>query len=88
MEYKPTTEVAPIWWHTAPMAVYTFLESYDFSGKVIIPFCTSAGSDIEESMLAINQLGSKGKILDGITIKSEADMNKIDPWLKKLGIIN
>lgn len=78
----------PIWWHTAPMAVYTFMESYDLSGKIIIPFCTSGGSDIAESIPAINQLGAKGKVLDGITIKNEADMNKIDPWLKKLGMTN
>lgn len=78
----------PIWWHTAPMAVYTFMESYDLSGKIIIPFCTSGGSDIVESMPAMNQLGAKGTVLEGITIKSEADMNRIDPWLKKLGMIN
>ena len=43
----------PIWWHDAPMAIYTFMEKYDFSGKIIIPFCTSGGSDIEESMPGI-----------------------------------
>lgn len=78
----------PIWWHTAPMAVYTFMETYDLSGKTIIPFCTSGGSDIVESMPAMKQLGAKGTLLDGITIKSESDMNKIEPWLKNLGLIN
>ena len=34
----------PIWWGDLPMICYTFLESYDFSGKTIIPFCTHAGS--------------------------------------------
>ena len=36
----------PIWWGELPMAVYTFLESYDFSGKTIVPFCTHEGSGL------------------------------------------
>lgn len=36
----------PNWWGTFPMAVFTFLESYDFSGKTIIPFCTHEGSGL------------------------------------------
>ena len=39
----------PIWWHYAPMAINTFIESYDLSGKTIIPFCTSASSGIDAS---------------------------------------
>lgn len=34
----------PIWWYVAPAIIHTFLESYDFSGKTIVPFCTSGGS--------------------------------------------
>ncbi len=40
----------PVWWHATPAPVNTFLESYDFTGKLVIPFCTSGGSDIEETM--------------------------------------
>ncbi len=72
----------PIWWHTAPMAVYTFMESYDLTGKIIIPFCTSGGSDISESMPAIQQLGEKGTVLPGLTANSAS---RIDPWLNSLG---
>ena len=39
----------PIWWGVAPRIIETFLESYDFSGKTIIPFCTSGGSGIGRS---------------------------------------
>lgn len=39
----------PNWWGTFPMAVFTFLESYDFSGKTIIPFCTHEGSGLGNS---------------------------------------
>ena len=44
----------PIWWHTAPMAIDTFLESYDLTGKKVIPCCTSAESTIEESLSLIH----------------------------------
>lgn len=36
----------PVWWYVAPTIINTFLESYDFSGKVIVPFCTSGGSGL------------------------------------------
>ena len=39
----------PIWWYTAPRIVNTFLESYDFTGKTVIPFATSGGSGVEKS---------------------------------------
>ena len=39
----------PIWWGVAPRIIETFLESYDFDGKTIIPFCTSGGSGVERS---------------------------------------
>jgi flavodoxin len=74
----------PIWWHTAPMAIDTFLESYNLSGKTIVPFCTSSSSDIKESMGAINTLGAKANILEGLTANN---LNDIEPWLKKIDII-
>lgn len=40
----------PVWFHATPAPVNSFLESYDLTGKLIIPFCTSGGSDIEETM--------------------------------------
>lgn len=73
----------PIWWHTAPMPIYSFLESYNFSGKTVIPFCTSYSSDIAESMDAINSLCPNATILEGLTAN---DVSKIEPWLSKIGM--
>ncbi len=73
----------PIWWHTAPMPVYTFLEAYDLSGKTVIPFCTSGGSDIAESMDAIKSLCPNANILEGLTAN---DASKIEPWLSRIGM--
>ena len=45
----------PIWWGAAPRIIETFLESYDFSGKTIIPFCTSGGSGVGRSDTALHK---------------------------------
>ena len=45
----------PIWWGVAPRIIETFLESYDFSGKTIVPFCTSGGSGVGRSDTALHK---------------------------------
>lgn len=55
----------PIWWGEAPRVVSTFVESYDLSGKTIIPFCTSGGSGIGSSADALETLAGNGTWLDG-----------------------
>lgn len=55
----------PIWWGEAPRVVSTFVESYDFSGKTVIPFCTSGGSGIGSSADALETLAGNGTWLDG-----------------------
>lgn len=59
----------PNWWGTMPMAVYTFLESYDFSGKTIIPYCTHEGSGMGSSERDIKKLCPNAKVLSGLAIK-------------------
>lgn len=75
----------PIWWHTAPMAVDTFLESYDLTGKIILPFCTSGGSDIEESMPDIRQLSRGATVGTGLTANS-LSRDTIAVWLSSNGV--
>ena len=81
----------PIWWHTTPAAVNSFLESYDLSGKTVVPFCTSGGSDIEETMEAVRNSCPNSNILEGMTISgssSSTDSGKeqIRNWLESLDI--
>ena len=59
----------PNWWGTMPMAVFTFLETYDFSGKTIIPFCTHEGSGMGRSERDIKKLCPQAKVLTGIAIR-------------------
>ena len=81
----------PNWWGTMPMAVFTFLEEYDFSGKTIIPFCTHEGSGMGRSESDIKKLCPDAKVLKGLPIiggsVQEAE-NDIADWLRKLGEID
>lgn len=67
----------PNWWGTMPMAVHTVLESYDFAGKTIIPFCTHEGSAMGRSEGDIKKLCPKAKVLSGLAIKG-GSVNKSD----------
>lgn len=58
----------PNWWGTMPMVVYTFLESFDFSGKTIIPFCTNEGSGMGSSVRNIEKTAKGANVLDGTSI--------------------
>ncbi|MCL3850957.1 hypothetical protein M1P97_06620 [Parabacteroides sp. GYB001] len=78
----------PVWWHTAPMAVWSFLESdnYNFRGKTIIPFCTYAATYRDETLAKIVELTPDSEHLEGFgTTNKNADVTS---WLKKIGIIN
>jgi len=76
----------PNWWGTMPMAVFTFLDSYDFAGKTIIPFCTHEGSGLGNSERDIAKLCPDAKILKGLAIKGSSvnqAKNNIAVWVKK-----
>lgn len=80
----------PNWWNTFPMAVFTFLESYDFTGKTIIPFCTHEGSGIGNSERDIKKLCPNATIFPGIAIWGSAVKGAdslVENWLKKLEVI-
>ena len=78
----------PNWWATMPMAVFTFLEAYDFAGKTIIPFCTHEGSGMGVSERDIKKHCPQTKVLSGLAIvggsvgKADKDVQN---WLKNLG---
>lgn len=72
----------PIWFDEAPMVIDTFLESFDFSGKTIVPFCTSASDSIDNSLHIFSELAPDAVIADGLTANDEAD---IGSWLNELG---
>lgn len=85
----------PIWWSDLPMPVYTFLESYDFSGKTIVPFATSAGDVLTGKERDIPNYAKGAKMLDGIGIegkRAQENPDRVHPevekWLTGLGFVD
>lgn len=74
----------PIWWGQAPKIISAFLESYDFSGKTIVPFCTSGSSDIGSSSTNLQGLTSDAVWLAGRRFSSNAAHDSILEWLNSL----
>lgn len=77
----------PNWWGTMPMAVYTFLEEYDFSGKTIIPFCTHEGSGLGHSEKDIAKLCPEATVLKGQAFhgtRVTSAKNDVTNWISKI----
>ena len=74
----------PIWWDEAPAMISTFLDSYDFSGKTIVPFCTSSSDEIDNSLHIFSEICPDANIAEGLTANDDAD---IEPWLQRLGAV-
>lgn len=66
----------PIWWGDMPMPVYTFIESYDFSGKTVIPFCTHAGSGLSGTVQTLRDMLENSEVLDGFEIAGTTAQNE------------
>ena len=73
----------PIWWYIEPMAVKTFVEAQDLSGKTILPFATSGGSGVEGSVDDLRKTLPKANVKDGILLNSTGGL---DGWLKDNGL--
>lgn len=71
----------PIWWGKLPKIMYTFFETYDFSDKNIIPFCTSGGSGITTSINEIKQLEPNSNVDNGKRFSSSNSQETINQWL-------
>ena len=76
----------PIWWGQAPKIVSTFLESYDFSGKTIVPFCTSGGSGIDRSLSGLHSLAPDADWLTGQRFSASASATDVQSWVDNLGL--
>ena len=77
----------PIWWYQAPRIIQTFLESYDFSNKTIIPVCTSGGSGMgkTESILK-KSCSADTKWIAGRRFSSNASKEAVKEWTDGIGI--
>ena len=82
----------PNWWSDMPMPVYTFLESYDFTNKNVVPFCTHEGSGIGGTENNVKNAAKGSKPLKGFAIYGHTAQNeraeaekKVSQWLKEIG---
>ena len=76
----------PIWWGDAPKIISTFLETYDFDGKTIVPFCTSGSSSIGGSVSDLEALTSGAAWLDGQRFSGSASQETVSQWVDSLGL--
>ena len=77
----------PIWWGREPSVVDTFLDAYDFSGKKIVPFCTSGGSGIGETAKRIQGIvGSTATVDEGTRLGGTVSEKDLETWTTGLGL--
>lgn len=76
----------PIWWGIAAWPVDGFIKANDFTGKTVIPFCTSSSSGLGESGELLAELAGTGNWLDGIRFSSGASEETIQEWVESLGL--
>ena len=74
----------PIWWYREPSIIDSFLEAYDFSGKTIVPFFTSGGSNLGEGQRRIEALAKGAKVLSGKRFSAHASVRELKAWIESL----
>lgn len=76
----------PIWRGEAPRIISTFVESYDFSGKTIVPFCTSGGSGMGSSAVNLEELTNGAQWLSGQRLSGSDSQDTVMEWVNGLGL--
>ena len=75
----------PVWWYREPSVIDTFLEAYDFSGKTIVPFCTSGSSGIGQTAERMQEIvGNGAKVLSGRRFAAGVTENELKRWSEEI----
>ena len=85
-EYDTIFVGFPIWWYVAPTIINTFLESYNLTGKTIIPFATSGGSDMGKTNEKLAPSCNGAKLLEGKRFDSHVSGKELAAWADSLKI--
>lgn len=83
-QYETIILAYPIWWNMAPRVVETFLDSYDFNGKTVIPVCTSHTSGIENSEVRLKKVCPNATWKVGQKFSSQATNEEIKNWFDSI----
>ena len=76
----------PIWWYREPSIIDSFLDAYDWTGKTLVPFFTSGGSDLGEGQGRIETLAKGAKVLRGKRFSARASESELKNWMESLNI--
>ena len=76
----------PIWWGIAAWPVNDFVESNDFTGKTVIPFCTSSSSGMGESSELLEEMAGTGTWLEGMRFRGSASESEVAEWIAELNL--
>lgn len=79
----------PNWWSDTPMVVRTFLESYDWAGKTVIPFCTHGSGGFGRSVQSVTESASGAEVLDGFKVagsRVDGAEEAVTAWISGLGL--
>ena len=79
----------PNWWASIPMPIASFLESADFSGKTIVPFCSHGGGRFGQSLSAISKLAPQAVLGEGLSVHYSGGStlaNDVTAWLERNGV--
>ena len=85
-DYKTVFIGYPIWWGIAAWPVNGFVEANDFTGKTVIPFCTSSSSPLGESGTKLAAMAGTGNWLEGRRFQSSASQDTVEEWVESLDI--
>ena len=85
-EYDTIFVGFPIWWYVAPRIIDTFLESYDFAGKTLIPFATSGGSGMGQTDKFLAEVCPAAHWLPEKRFSASASQNELATWVQSLGM--
>ena len=85
-EYDTVFIGFPIWWYTAPTIIRTFIEAYDFNGKIVVFFATSGGTDVMKATTDLMEvLNGKGKVRGGIVMGRPGFTDQmLEGWVQSL----
>ena len=83
-EYDVVFVGFPIWWYREPSIIDTFMESYDVSGKTVIPFATSGGSGLGETAENLQTLAKGAAVSDGKRFRSDVSVEELKSWADSL----
>lgn len=79
----------PNWWYDMPMAIYSFFDEYDFSGKTVIPFVTHGGSRFSQSVETITEMEKNAKVIKGPSVSARSvpeAKEEVVKWLEEQGL--